>query len=444
MFDNFNDAEERRRTQELTTISEWLFIALLFGLGTIILRFFVVSAFSAIAGSGWGVQGNVFTSLLWGLGWFAIAFVFGFIFGVPKVGQITPKTNSDHSAKPLSDQPNPGGIPYQLRVNTNLEDISDWLTKILVGATLTQLVKVPGLIRAAAEYMSNGATVAAYPSFSASVILYFSSLGFLSGYVLTRTFFSRAFGRADQPISSGDVQLLQSASIALGSHADVPTRQAIQQVAQRSSTVAITDALSGSEAAAVTKAAIITGDTDRALQAAKVGLSKAPDDPQSHLNYAIALYNANPNDPAIADELEKARKLVRPDLDPRTAEDIYNSIIYRALYLPPPEGFSKAIEYGESFVKQLVPKDASIWINLASAYGQQYKYEKEQGAAPERLQEIRAKALDAVKKALSLDPQTSSRFGELLHGSGADPADDDLKVFEDDPDFQKLIDDVEH
>lgn len=278
---------------------------------------------------------------------------------MPKVGQTTTKTNSDNSSKPLSDQPNRGAIPYQLRVNTNLEDISDWLTKILVGATLTQLVKVPGLIRAAAEYMSNGATVAAYPSFSASVILYFSSLGFLSGYVLTRTFFSRAFGRADQPIppsiSSVDVQLLQSASIALGSQADVPTRQAIQQVARRSSRVAITDVLSGSEAAAVAKAAIITGDTDRALQAAKVGLSKAPDDPQSHLNYAITLYNANPNDPRIADELEKARKLVRPDLDPRTAEDIYNSIIYRALFLPPPQGFSKAIEYGESFVKELTP-----------------------------------------------------------------------------------------
>jgi hypothetical protein len=44
---------------------------------------------------------------------------------------------------------------------------------------------------------------------------------------------------------------------------------------------------------------------------------------------------------------------------------------------------------------------------------------------------------------LRLDPGAINRIRELLHGTGPDPQDDDLKVFEDDPDFKKLIDNVQ-
>jgi hypothetical protein len=37
--------------------------------------------------------------------------------------------------------------------------------------------------------------------------------------------------------------------------------------------------------------------------------------------------------------------------------------------LPLPQGFKKSIEYCERLVQKLEPKDDSIWINLASAYG---------------------------------------------------------------------------
>lgn len=428
--------EETKITQDLMPMFRWLLTAFVSGLAVITFRFSLVGFFGFHSGRGWIVQGDCLTGLLWALGWFAAAFLFGFIFGIPKSLQNASKPNPNGVS---SVDDGRGIAPYQLRVNTNLEEISDWLTKILVGATLTQLVKVPSLIAAAARYMSNGMAGVADESFAASIVVYFASLGFLSGYVLTRTFFSRAFVRADQPFSPGDIKLLQSASIALGSKADAPMGFAVQQAAQKIRAIAVTDALSGSEAADVAKAAILAGDTAKAQDAAKLALDKTPGDPRNHLNYAIALYSVDRKNPLIMDELERARTLVDPKVDPRTAEDIYNSIIYLGLYLDPPDGFTKAIQYGEAFVKQVTPRDPSIWINLACAYGQMYRYVKNHGGSEIELSRARTKTLDAIKHALNLQPATASRLRELLHGSGPSSLDNDLSAFETDEEFISLI-----
>src|ERR1700730_13401118 len=55
----------------------------------------------------------------------ALGWAVGFLFGVPRVGS----------------------TPASTRINTNLEQISDWLTKILVGVGLTQLHKLPTALR---------------------------------------------------------------------------------------------------------------------------------------------------------------------------------------------------------------------------------------------------------------------------------------------------------
>jgi hypothetical protein len=86
-------------------------------------------------------------------------------------------------------------------------------------------------------------------------------------------------------------------------------------------------------------------------------------------------------------------------------------------------------------------------MNLACAYGQQYSYYSEIQKTPERQEEAskamadaRSAALKYIKLALQKYPSSVDRFRELFHGTGADPEDDDLKVFEKDPDFVALID----
>jgi len=442
-----NNEEEEQRRDDIEKISWGVFVALLLGFLYIWLRYLFPGIFDRAAGGTWNVTGHAFISSLWGVAWFAAAFIFGFLFGIPKVLQTVPQQPSSSSATSDTKTAEPSRrVPYQLRVNTNLEEISDWLTKILVGATVTQLVKIPARIKDAAWFMSDGLSDSAGVTFSASILVYFSSIGFLSGYILTRTFLSRAFSRSDQPegmLPSVDREKLENVSserlVSVALSPTVGPDASTRESAKKSENIALTTQLDASTANLATTGAILAGNTDRALAAAKLALSKAQNDPNAHLNYAIALH-LNDGDPKeIQRELETAAGLIPEDVDLAEKEDLYNSVVYFFLYLPAPVGFTKAIQYGEAFLKRYKPSSASIWVNLACAYAQQLAYLQQSHGSPEELAESRDKALSAVRTALTLDPDSRSRFKELLHGS-ADPLDDDLKVFENDPDFKQLID----
>ena len=84
------------------------------------------------------------------------------------------------------------------RANTNLEQISDWLTKILVGVGLTQLAKVPGALGSAADRFGGalGGGDAGGPC-AIAIILFFMTSGFLFGYLWTRIYLASALEEAD-------------------------------------------------------------------------------------------------------------------------------------------------------------------------------------------------------------------------------------------------------
>ncbi len=110
---------------------------------------------------------------------------FGFLFGVPRLNR-----NYD----PRGD----GGRTTKYMPNTNLEDVSDWLTKIIIGVTLTQLTKIPGYLQSIADNIlvnSNCNTMNC--NFAGTVIIalliYFFITGFTSGYYYTRLFLPNLF-----------------------------------------------------------------------------------------------------------------------------------------------------------------------------------------------------------------------------------------------------------
>lgn len=108
----------------------------------------------------------------------SVGVILGFLFGIPRTLQ-------------HDNQRGDGESGYDQRVNTNLEQISDWLTKILVGVGLTQLAKVPEKLQALASYFGPG--VGDNGSFALAIILNFSISGFVMGYILTRLFLAKAF-----------------------------------------------------------------------------------------------------------------------------------------------------------------------------------------------------------------------------------------------------------
>ena len=80
-------------------------------------------------------------------------------------------------------------IPGLSSPNTNLEQISDWLTKILVGAGLASLASLPGFGARVIEFLDvkgyagvpGGGTLALF------LIIYFGTLGLFWSYIETRT-----------------------------------------------------------------------------------------------------------------------------------------------------------------------------------------------------------------------------------------------------------------
>jgi len=82
-------------------------------------------------------------------------------------------------------------------INTNLEQISDWLTKIIVGVSLVNSERIGEAIWIAAghvgESLGGGANRA---SLALAIMVYFSVVGLLSGYLLTRLFLQPAFNAA--------------------------------------------------------------------------------------------------------------------------------------------------------------------------------------------------------------------------------------------------------
>jgi hypothetical protein len=138
-------------------------------------------------------------AILWAAACFMAGFLGGFLFGVPKMGPEGTTTSAAATAAPTT-----AGQGYSQRPNTNLEQISDWLTKIIVGLGLVELKQIPAHLGNAARFVAESLAVtaptAAAISFAGSLILYFSILGFLAGYLLTLLFLAGAFSRAGRQV----------------------------------------------------------------------------------------------------------------------------------------------------------------------------------------------------------------------------------------------------
>jgi hypothetical protein len=279
---------------------------------------------------------------------YAVGSLFGFLFGIPKTLQ-EQKDAGDQSKS------EPGALQA---TNTNLEQISDWLTKILVGVGLTQLYQLREELGALGSYFA----IASSPAITLAMILNFSIAGFVTGYLLTRLFLTGAFVAVERSLRA---------------------------------------------------------DTTRAQKL------------QEEQNFGAALTR-----------YESAFQKMGPGTTPQQRREVYEGLIFTSLYDDPPDGFRKAIEYGDLYKKDSkAAESAKIHAYLAGAFGQQYVYERDKNATEEKLQQIRLKALEEARKAMEID----TSVGDLLRlmwnpeYPSKSPGDDDLEVFFEDDDFRALL-----
>lgn len=121
------------------------------------------------------------TELMAAVGATAVGVLLGFLFGIPRA----------------VDGAQPSGAAY--RANTNLEQISDWLTKIIIGVSLIELSSLSKgfgkVVDGVADGIGGGV---AGRTVAAGLLLYFSIIGFINGWLAVRLYLQRALSAADE------------------------------------------------------------------------------------------------------------------------------------------------------------------------------------------------------------------------------------------------------
>jgi hypothetical protein len=352
------------------------------------------------------------------LGWLA-----GLLFGVPRAVAVATDANQAVIAKTA---PVNGGRKTASRVNTNLEDISDWLTKTLVGVGLVELRQVPDFFAGAAQYANTyGFGWEAHGQLLAlGLMLYFIPGGFWLGYIGTRTLLTGLFdmfgpGWDDHVARSSNVDNLEI--------------DGLNEIRPASGTVVLADAAvlskpiseltSTSEVLAWAAAQARLGNLETARVALENALGAEPDSALA-LRQLVKVYLASKC-------YDQARKLAKdlPDSPPKMLASLYD---------PPPGGYQAALDMAAK-LKGDYSGSASFHVWLACAYGQQYSNlidPKDQSPAkplndPDVLK-LKADARTEISNAIALDHRTLDVLRDLWRPQTDAEVDDDLSAFSDD------------
>lgn len=360
---------------------------------------------------------------LWAIGIWSSGVFLGFLFGIPRAKAETVVTPRTPGAPAETSQ-------TTLSVNTNLEQISDWLTKILVGVGLTQLRTLPDRISAAAHFMSDRTCAFACPPIAAAAIVVFVPLGFLFGYLATRLYISSAFSRADQSLNTG----LPSVS---ASGPNEKTGGDSQPDAAASATASTPTRPPALPADVVPQYRAATAERDAGAYGPAANkfietLSRVPTDPLLIRESLWVLFKRGPEwSDQIADLLSRLAAL-REVASPNDRPLVYLSLTFHYLYNEQHGGYEEVIRYATEYIEGHKGRPGSgIYINLACAYGQKYR----SSPNADRIQ-LSNLAAQAINEALKLEPTTAPRIAKLLAGL---PPDDDLSEIVKDPTFRQKV-----
>jgi hypothetical protein len=125
--------------------------------------------------------------------------LFGFVFGIPR----TLDPTSRAAVATATSQGGAAAAPNVLMAaNTNLERISDWLTTLLIGATLVQIKDIAAWIGGLGKDLLQGGA-AANDAIVPIIVIYFFTLSFLGVYLITRLYLTSAFVQTLGMLTSG-------------------------------------------------------------------------------------------------------------------------------------------------------------------------------------------------------------------------------------------------
>ncbi|MDL2402533.1 hypothetical protein [Rhizobium mayense] len=150
--------------------------------------------------------------------------VAGFIFGIPRTLDPAARAAVAGAAADgsVADKTN-----AMLAANTNLERISDWLTTLLIGATLVQIGTIIRSVKGFAEYLWTDKGQIYGPVIL--LLVYFFALAFLGIYLITRLYLTAALTQTLGMLAGGSgLTSAQSLSAILANSVQVKDPKELQ------------------------------------------------------------------------------------------------------------------------------------------------------------------------------------------------------------------------
>jgi tetratricopeptide (TPR) repeat protein len=402
-----------------------------------------------------------------------IGFLLGFLFGIPMTLQ---RSNVVQAGQRSDGDPNntnhgkqvPG---RQFLNNTSFEEISDWLTKIIIGLTLVQFGSLITFLLSCANYaasmvtevplditeISNKSTISPVDAaFFFSLIVSCLVGGCLFCYLETRTRLLLIFigaGKLDDPnvetaraaetgVISGD-ELSAAPFVKVGA---TPNDDKVVRI-PRSSLRTSLDLLGWASAQAR------KGNLQVAEDGLRDALQRDPENDEIRLRISeVRRLRGN-----HAGALDMLKEVIANANDLSRKIDLLKSAIYLSLYLDPPSSFQEAFQLIEEVLSLAGDKDPQVQVWRAAAAGQQYRWllqhpNANPGDLPlarkEALAAARNKALESIRRVVDLVPDSQADPRVELKAMLSKPnvsmvgstiIDDDLAVFKGDSEIENLI-----
>ncbi len=132
---------------------------------------------------------------------FVVGGLLGFLFGIPKA--LTDVGTRENDSNDPDKTAHPETVGYQ--PSTNLEQVSDWLTKILIGVGLVEIKQLGEALSTLGIRVSSalGSSVQGSGVATEVVVVAFTVVGFLSTYLWTRLYYGTLQALTDREIIRG-------------------------------------------------------------------------------------------------------------------------------------------------------------------------------------------------------------------------------------------------
>jgi len=209
--DNNNGEKDKNQSRDLEVVLKRTLAAI--GFITVLALVFLGCLFS-----GGRIPFALGTYLLIAGALFVSGGMLGFLFGIPKIDKTISSTSSVAAVPVLpGTTPAPVGMltsnsRFNFSDNANLEEISDWLTKIIVGLTLVQFNNIKKMLDEGAKSINRTLELTYYDFyvFGYAMIIFYLVMGFLVSYFWTRTNYVYILEKG-----KGDIVALQKENIYL-------------------------------------------------------------------------------------------------------------------------------------------------------------------------------------------------------------------------------------